>query len=252
MTKLIRRWTISRDWEGTEAAVTFASLDKVFALEGERVTLDPVSEVIRYSVGEQLFYVKRYFRTEGLRSWVGQSRIRLEWRNLLKFKRWGIPAAPVVAYGEDRYLSRTLRGAMITAGVENTLDLATMVQQQSPLLKDPGWVDRVSRQVADATRNMHDRNFAHTDLKWRNILVTQDLHNPKICMIDCPSGTRWFGPMLKYRLIKDLACLDKVVRKALSRTQRLAFYKYYSGHDRLTPADKRILARVTRFFAGRD
>jgi hypothetical protein len=40
----------------------------------------------------------------------------------------------------------------------------------------------------------------------------------------CPAGTFWWGPFLRYRIVKDLACLDKVAKYHLSRTQRLRFY----------------------------
>ena len=70
---------------------------------------------------------------------------------------------------------------------------------------------------------MHTDRFAHNDFKWRNILVDSDIDHPKVYLIDCPAGQRWFGPFLPYRIIKDLACLDKLGKYNLSRTQRLSF-----------------------------
>lgn len=54
---------------------------------------------------------------------------------------------------------------------------------------------------------MHDNRFTHNDLKWRNLLIDDD---DKLFLIDCPNGDFWRGFWLKYRITKDLACLDKV------------------------------------------
>ena len=71
-------------------------------------------------------------------------------------------------------------------------------------------------------------------------------------MIDCPNGAFWRGPLLRYRIVKDLACLDKIGKYRLSRTQRLRFYLDYAGHDRLSAADKRRIRKVLKFFEGRE
>ncbi len=58
--------------------------------------------------------------------------------------------------------------------------------------------------------------------------------------------------MLRYRIIKDLACLDKVAKYQLPRSVRLRFFLQYRGHSKLTPADKKMLRRILGFFAGRE
>jgi hypothetical protein len=74
---------------------------------------------------------------------------------------------------------------------------------------------------------------------------------PALYLIDCPSGQHWPGPFLRYRIVKDLACLDKVARQQLSRVWRLRFFHAYTGRTRLTPADKNLIRRVLCFFEGR-
>ena len=44
----------------SELVDDFGSLDAVFALQGERLTRDPLSEVIRVQRGGVNYYVKRY------------------------------------------------------------------------------------------------------------------------------------------------------------------------------------------------
>jgi len=228
----------------------FPSLDAVFALTGERVSKDPQSEVLRVEHAGIGYYVKRYWRAgKGLRRWLGRPRVVAEWQNLdYYFARWGVPAAAVVAYGRERRLGFFKRGALITRELAGCTDLATLANNADKRLQDADWVNRVSRQLAEATRRLHAERFAHNDLKWRNLLVDEDGH---LFFIDCPNGRFWRGPFLRYRVIKDLACLDKVARMTLSRSQRLRFYLQYAGRTRLSAADKRRIRRIVTFFAGR-
>nr|MBP8185805.1 heptose kinase [Pseudomonas sp.] len=104
-------------------------------------------------------------------------------------------------------------------------------------------------QLAQATRTLHDQHFTHNDLKWRNLLVNAQA---QLFFIDCPSGSFWWGPVLSYRIVKDLACLDKVAKLQLSRTQRLRFYLQYCRRARLNSADKQRVGKILDFFEGRE
>ena len=58
--------------------------------------------------------------------------------------------------------------------------------------------------------------------------------------------------MLEYRIIKDLACLDKLGKQVLSCTQRLRFYHDYAERSRLNAKDKKRLRAIVSFFKGRE
>lgn len=91
----------------------FGSLDAVFALQGERLTRDPLSEVIRVERDGVNYYVKRYVGAgKGLRRYLGRPRVKSEWQNLKRFAKWGIPTADVVAWGLDRKGLAYNRGAI--------------------------------------------------------------------------------------------------------------------------------------------
>ena len=252
-------WSFNPEYRGGEAEHKFSSLDAVFALDGEVVAKDPISRVLRVSADGKRYYVKRYFRDGknrvrrwfGLRGLIAPQRVHREWKNLLLFRRLGIPAATLVAYGLERRYGRFVRGALITEEVCDTSDMGRMANEHDLRLKDPAWVTQITHQVARATRLLHDAGFAHNDLKWRNLLVTAG-DAPVVHLIDCPSGSFWWGPFLRYRIVKDLACLDKVAKYQLSRTQRLRFYLDYAGHRRLDAQDKRRIRHVLAFFAGRE
>ena len=233
-----------------QLASDFASLEAVFALEGERLTRDPLSEVIRIERAGVRYYVKRYCGAgKGLRRYIGRPRVKAEWQNLKYFAKWGIPTAPIVAYGLERKAGAFVRGALITRELDRTEDLALLAGRDDPRLSDARWVDGVSRQLARATRALHDHHFTHNDLKWRNLLVND---RAELFLIDCPTGAFWWGALLRYRIAKDLACLDKVAKYKLSRTQRLRFYLQYCGRQRLNAADKRRIRQIVRYFEGRE
>lgn len=233
-----------------QLAADFGDLDAVFALTGERLTRDPVSEVIRIERDGVQYYVKRYRSAgKGLRPYLGRLRVRSEWQNLKRFAEWGLGTAEVVARGYERHRSAFVRGAMITRELPGTEDLGQLAYKQDPRLQDRAWVAGISRQLAHGTRVMHDKHFTHNDLKWRNLLVDD---NGQLFFIDCPNGAFWRGMVLRYRIIKDLACLDKVAKYTLSNTQRLRFYLQYSGHARLDKADKRKIRKIVKFFEGRE
>ena len=255
----MKSWSFDPAYRGGEAERFFGTIDAVFALEGELVAKDPLSCVLRVCADGKRFYVKRYVgngknatrRWFGLRGLFGPQRVRREWENLLAFRKWGIPAARLVGYGMERHYGSFVRGALITEEVPDTTDLAKMVGVQDPRLKNRSWVAHVSRQVAEATRTLHDAGFAHNDLKWRNLLVNGG-EQPTVYLIDCPSGCYWWGVFLQYRIVKDLACLDKVAKYHLTRTQRLRFYLDYARQSRLTAQDKQRIRRILGFFEGRE
>ena len=234
----------------SDLAEDFGSLEAVFALQGERLTRDLLSEVIRVNRNGVNYYVKRYTGAgKGLRRYLGKPRVKAEWQNLKRFAKWGIPTAEVVAWGLERRGAAYDRGAMITRELPNTEDLSALAERFDPKLSDRAWVDTVSRQLAGYTRTMHDHRFTHNDLKWRNLLIDDQA---RLFLIDCPNGDFWHGFWLKYRITKDLACLDKVAKYHLSATQRLRFYLQYRQRDRLNAADKKRIRHVVRFFEGRE
>lgn len=241
-------WYLDPAYAGLNAE--FGDLASVFALEGKRLTRDPLSEVVLIERAGVRYYVKRYWGAgKGLRRYIGRPRVKAEWQNLKHFAKWGIPTAPIVAYGLERKAGAFVRGALITRELERTRDLALMAKRGDERLHDADWVDGISRQLAKATRALHDHHFAHNDLKWRNLLVNEQA---ELFLIDCPTGSFWWGPFLRYRVIKDLACLDKVASKVLTRSQRLRFFLQYRGRERLSSGDKRRVRQIVKFFEGRE
>lgn len=252
-------WYLNPRYATGATAEAFARLESVFSLNGDLVADDSLCHVLRVTVGGQRYYVKRYVgsgknlrrRWFGLRPWLGAPRVRSEWRNLLAFRSWGIPTATLVAYGLERRAGAFVRGALITAEIPDTMDLDRIAQDDDSRLHDRHWVAAVSRQLAAIARTLHAAGFAHNDLKWRNLLVDSQAV-PTVSLIDCPSGAFYRGAVLDYRMIKDLACLDKVAKHHLSRSQRLRFYLDYVQRQRPSDEDRKRIARIVGFFDGRE
>jgi tRNA A-37 threonylcarbamoyl transferase component Bud32 len=244
-------WRLIPPYDCGATARVFASLDAVFALEGERISRDPQSEVIRVEVDGTRYYVKRYRRAakNPLRRWFGRPRVQAEWENMRAFAQWGLPCAALVGYGLERRALAFTHGALITQEVPDTIDLAQLARAQDPRLRTRAWLAAIVPQAAHIARTLHAHQFAHNDLKWRNLLVDAA---SILYLIDCPGGQHWPELFLRYRVIKDLACLDQMAKQYLSRTWRLRFFHAYSGRPRLTRADKRTLDRILRFFEGRE
>ena len=250
----MKNWHLCREYTQGKAARYFADLDTVFTLDGENIAKSSLSQVLRVRIDNWDYYVKRYFGLgkRPFRRFFTQPRVKQEWKNLQRFAAWGIPTAPLVAYGLELShgtLGKFTRGALITLGIPNATDLRKIVSSDGARSKSRRWWDGVSHQLAHATRTMHAHKFVHNDLKWRNLLVD---NKGVLYLIDCPLGRFWHGPFLSYRIIKDLACLDKMAKHYLSRKQRLQFYLDYTQKQRLDTRDKRRIRKIIDFFKGRE
>ncbi len=245
-------WTLAADYQQGAPAQDFANLDAAFQCGGEIVTHSSLCSVSRVTHNNVDYYVKRYVNpAEGIARFISKSKARREWENLQLFAEWQLSPAALVAFGEESgWWNR--RGIVVTEGIPGAIDMATLARDGSALLKNNTWVRSVCRQVAHATKVMHQHRFAHNDWKWRNILVNGPTESPKVHMIDCPAGTFWLPPFFEYRRIKDLACLDKVGKYQLTRSQRLYFFKQYTGRDKLNAKDKRDIRKILKFFKGRE
>ncbi|WOG28460.1 lipopolysaccharide kinase InaA family protein [Endozoicomonas sp. 8E] len=244
-------WTLTESYNDTPVGNAVSTLSSTFALTGVEITRDIISSMSRIEIDGKGYYLKRYTGGgKNLRRYIGRSRIRGEWESMLFFHEHGIPAAKVVAYGQEIQWGVMTRGALVTEEAPNTLDLRQMVRDSIPWLKDRIWMAKVIEQLAPAVRIMHSQSFIHTDLKWRNILVSQN-EEPEICFIDCPAGQKVLPFFLERGIIKDLACLDKMGKQHLTRTQRLRFYRLYCG-GRLKASDKVRIRKILNFFEGRE
>jgi tRNA A-37 threonylcarbamoyl transferase component Bud32 len=246
-------WHIIPQYQQTLLAKQLQSFNQAYHFKGEFITKSPLSQVYKIQLDNHSYYLKKYnISRKKIQRYLGQSKIKTEWQNLLWFQQLTIPVAKIVAYGQETKGWVTHRGLLITEELVNTQDLAEIAETNPKQLQQAQWWAAISQQIARAARILHQHRFAHNDFKWRNIMVDINANPPKIYLIDCPSGMRWYPPFLAYRIIKDLACLDKKAKYVLSKKQRLAFYKDYAQCQKLTDKDKKRITQILQFFHNRE
>jgi len=237
-------WHVNIDRCTPEEQRFLESFDNAFNEEGELLTLDKISQVRKLHLGSRSLFIKRYTKADRLdRTLVSQARLQGEWDNLLLFRRLGIATPEPIAFGIERRNGLFQRGVMITAEVEQAMDLYAVLRTTPERFHDRTWFRTVANDIADFTRLLHEHRFAHNDLKWRNILLAGEQLDD-VYFFDCPKGRRWTWPFLNFRIIKDLGHLDLIARRVLSRSQRLYWFKRYRRSERLTAADKAMIRKI--------
>ncbi len=195
-------------------------------------------------------FFKQYVYAPSAWKFIGRaSKARCEFRNYEVFARLGIPAATPVACGEERDgLGRLRRAFIVTRAIPQAMTLVEFFQQRCASRGEQAGRctrEHFLRQLADMTRRIHQADFFHHDLVWRNILVTgSPPGEPKLWWIDCPRGRfdRW-SPWRRWSRLRDLTSLDKLGSQLCTRGERLKFVKLYLGKKRLD-SEARQLIRV--------
>lgn len=228
----------------------FQNLEQTFAVATPPLSRDDLSDISRLQLTDT-YYLKRYHRDSLLRQSIGRGRFVSEYRNLKLFGKLGIPTPEIVLFGGQWRWGVLQRGVLATRAVENASALSEWAQNHWLYRRGRPWLRQLLADLADYTRRLHDQGFAHVDLKARNILL-RDGERGKLFFIDCPSGHFPLWGMRRRGAIKDLACMDKVGKTALSARERLYFYKCYAGVKKLSAGDKRRIRRISRFFKGRE
>lgn len=243
-------WRVVDEQRDRAMASAVPNLDAALRLEGERVSgVDGSSCLVDVlAFGGQRYFFKRYHEANsGPQQFMLRSRVRAEWDNLYLFRRLGIATPEPIAIGERRCRGIFRQGVLVSAEIPQAIDLAQLAGTRADLFQDRVWFGELCHKLAAPLRRLHDIGFAHNDLNWRNVLLTLE-PQLKVYFFDCPNGRRWVWPFRQFRIAKDLAHLDKMGRRYLSRSQRMRFYLAYAGHRRLGAADKRLL----RLVLGRD
>lgn len=248
------QWRLS-DVSAAESQA-FISFFRTWDNAGTKRDGNRMSRLVTVNVGAQKYYIKKYEkRGRFLRRIMGRSRVRAEWENVQQLIQLGIPTVRLVAYGEESRFIGARRGMLVTEEIVGVADMASLVERDAVSFRRSRWINHVIDRLSGYVSTMHRQGFVHNDLKWRNILVDFS-DDTEVYIIDCPAGRKLGGfllsPWLRRGVIKDLACLDKVARQVLSRTQRLKFYLRYAGLSKLDFAHKKQVWKILSFFDGRE
>ena len=250
---------IAPGWESLLRAQRWDGAGSLFEVTtGTAVTRSGSTEVRRLTVGEgpdrRTLFLKKYWVNRPAQLWsgmfrgtfFGRSKVRREYENLARLRRWELDAPAPVAYGEERCARWLLRSFLLSEGVANPRPLDLFIRDHLPALP-PGEQRRRRRELvlrlADHTRRLHDHRFVHHDCFWRNIILTGESLD-HFHLIDAHKGRCWRPWEANRCRAQDLAALDAPAPRFFRRTERLRFFLAYRGHARLTLADKQLIRTV--------
>lgn len=202
-------------------------------------------------------YVKVYAnRKHPLQRFLRKGRSQTEVRNLLFFRALGIATPRVLAWGEKRNrIGRIVLEFIITEAVADTQQLDEFVAEHCPDPENAAHRPmrlQMAKQLGQWTRRMHDANFVHEDLKWRNVLARHSADGAELFWIDCPKG--YFtqaGTALTRKKLKDCATLDKIARIRCSKEERQAFIKAYIGSEASENQVQTLCREIENYRRGR-
>lgn len=197
--------------------------------------------------GSDVFFIKVYrYAGSQWRHRFRRDKASLEAANYELLDEIGIGTPQVVAFGARRSGLRLLDAVIVTRGLPDVISLDRLFKLRWPDAEDHAAnalrrevVDRVVREV----RRMHDAEFFHIDLQWRNILIGGLGDNGiDVYFLDAPRGGLRTSPWAReHGRLRDLSCLYKEARRRLSRTEQLRWLLIYLGETRVTPATRAMI-----------
>lgn len=91
--------------------------------------------------------------------------------------------------GIVKYL-RMENGAVFQEYVDG-LSIQQMIEQDDPRLKSPQFLERMCRQLLEATDYLHSHGVVHNDIKPENVMITRINDQVKLVDLGCASSDMW-------------------------------------------------------------
>jgi len=241
-----------------------ASVSDVLAHTGGRVVAWSRTTDVVFIPGNGAapgFFVKRYryptwkTRLRGaLRGTVfGAHHARAEFNLLRQMRRSGLPAVRPVACGSQRvgpFVAACFLITEATPKAQNLTSLADAVRDGRVRLR-PAQRIRMVRRLAHEIASLHEAQFSHGQLFWRNILYREGPDgSPEYFFLDPRPrrGKRRFGRMASWWLA-ELAHLAASAAPFTTRTERVRFLVEYFGARRFNADIRRQIAEIERLAA---
>lgn len=185
------------------------------------------------------------------------TRSKSEFANLKFFHELGIPACEPMAQGDYRHWFGVPRNCMIiTREVTGSKQLDQFIEEldasDAPESLKVDLRRQIIESIAANLKKIHDRNFFHDDLKWRNVLVRrvgERDERVEVFWIDCPNGyfDRTGGLRSKHGVIKDVATLDHLAWRNCTDEERMYFLSLYTGFSLDDPQLKEFGRKVVEY-----
>jgi tRNA A-37 threonylcarbamoyl transferase component Bud32 len=240
------------------AELGLRSLDAVFAFDSARDLAKPSLSRFRRRLQFEVVptgaarpvkvFLKRYDRPpalEQLRNWLPHRRRSsfafVERETADRLRNAGINTPRVAACGERWGILFEHRSFLMTAEIE---DSESLERKLPPCFDGPATPARRDfiRRLAAFVRRFHETGYRHRDLYLSHIFCSG---TGEFTLIDLARASRPVFP--RRRQVKDVAQLHySAPAAAFSRTDRMRFYRAYTGRPRLLPRDKVFIRQVMR------
>lgn len=174
----------------------------------------------------------------------GSATFQREARNIVNFKKLGIPSLNLIYFGEQE-IKGDNQAILITEALTDyaALDHWLNHWQGSPLTTM--MKEKITFQLAKVIRAMHDAGYRHGSLYPKHIyLKVNDEQEPEVRLIDLEKAR--YSPFKKERVLKDLGTLKK--HAVCTDRDRVRFLKHYF-HD--APQAKQVIKKVAQVIVTR-
>jgi len=248
--KKVGKCYISKEYRNTPVEEAFLTLDRIFALNDNLVSVDDQSDVLKVKIEDKFFYIKRFYRHGSfLRRHIIRSRCTTEFENLKFVGSLGIPTPKIVAYKQSSLFWRLGKGkgVLISEEVTHAKNLYEISKTEPEKFSNSHWRIHLIKELANDLSLLHAKRFVHCDLNWRNLLIKEQDGKTEIYFFDMPLARRRFDFSFRHFMMKDLAMLDRYACQILRRSDRLRFFLYYLGRASLTKRDKQLAKRIRRY-----
>ncbi len=161
-----------------------------------------------------------------------ESAVRRGWEIGHAFLRRGIATPMPLLFVEARGPGLR-RDYLLTEAVRHSTTLAEFCAAQWPRLlpvQQRHWKLGLTRRLALQLRRLHECRYDHRDLKFQNILVSQDPAADAVWLLDLDAVRAWPWRS-RSRAVQNLARLNvsSLMRTMFQKTDRLRFLKTYLG-----------------------
>jgi len=242
---------------GREGFETLWNLEAEKAISSQR-TSDVATIRVPLGDGTHLeAYRKRYWYPgwkspmKGLlrNTFFGSSRAAKEFCNLEVLNRLGCSLVRPIALGEDRTVRFLRRALILTESMRNTIALDRFLADPRETRCPVQRRRRLAAALGNWVRTLHDRGFCDRDFFARNILV-HFAEGERFAFSKIDSGAASFGkaqPGSGRLFYRDLADLDRDVRRTVSRSDRLRFLLAYLATSGVDGEVRRLIRELAAF-----
>jgi len=241
-------------WKASAPAAGLGTYERLAEYTGDVFSETSTTRVYRLNPNPDRWpggvFLKRFFYPSPWRFFLRPAKPYVEARNYQFLRELGLNVPDVLAFGQRRRYGGLIDAVIVTAGIVDARSLETYFSGDPPGLS-PEELMEVLDQMARIVATMHQANFFHIDLQWRNILIQRPpaggSRDIRVYLIDCPRGGRRVLPFRSWNgRLHDLAGLEKLAGLYLSPKERVKWFKQYTGVRKLSWQDRRLIQSIIR------